>query len=165
MKVVIDAIATCLNNKAEYSSDVIKEALLALLKDEIPSFALMRTAFLAGQAHTELKKLMMMEIIPAMIKKKVWASAPKVWDGVLYGVKNFIAGYSKSVEPTLKALVTIPGSQLRPLLKVAPNIKIHIASLYHQLPQEEKDLLFHSGDSSDSDRLKLLREVINANVN
>eukprot|EP01038_Epipyxis_sp_PR26KG_P007092 gene7092-9677_t len=54
-KAVLDAIAVCLNNKADYSSDVIREALKALLTDDPPPLALMRTAILSSQSNTEVK--------------------------------------------------------------------------------------------------------------
>ena len=73
----------------------------------------------------------------SLIRKRVWNSAPKVWDGVNHGVKIFAE--HKSAEPTLRCLLGLPGLQLKSILKVAPKVKPLLGSLLKALSTEEKE--------------------------
>lgn len=141
-KAVLDAIALCLNNKSDYSGEVVKEALRALADDIVPAFALMRTAILGAQSFAEVKKFVLSDVIPAMIRKQVWASAPKIWEGVLYAVKNLGGTGNKQAEPSLLAMLGIPGTQLKALLKVAPLVKPIIGKLVQSISPDERDRYF-----------------------
>ena len=154
-KAVLDAITLCLNNKNEFHADVIKEALQTLQNDEIPPYALMRTAILASQSYAEMKKYVLQETIPILIKKMVWNIAPKVWEGVIFGIKNLITGNVKTVEPTLRALLTLPGKQLLSVLKVAVNTKQFVGQFFQGLSNDEKAAFF---SETDTEKNKLLRE-------
>lgn len=84
-----------------------------------------------------MKKFILSDVMPSLIRKRVWNSAPKVWDGVSHGVKIFAE--HKSAEPTLRCLLGLPGLQLKSILKVAPKVKPLLASLLKALSAEEKE--------------------------
>ena len=84
-----------------------------------------------------MKKFILSDVMPALIRKRVWNSAPKVWDGVSHGVKIFAE--HKSAEPTLRCLLGLPGLQLKSIIKVAPKVKPLLASLLKALSAEEKE--------------------------
>jgi hypothetical protein len=54
-KVILEAIGHCLASKDEFRSDVVREALAELLKDELPAQALMRTAILSVQVRLRIR--------------------------------------------------------------------------------------------------------------
>lgn len=159
-KLVLDAIALCLNNKAEYSGEVIRDCLRNLCADAVPVFALMRTAILASNTFAEIKKMVLVEVIPALIENRVWQSASKVWEGVLYYMKTITA--SKQLETSLLALCAIPGVQLKALFKVAPAAKGLMAKLLQGLSVEERDqrldkMADHRGDA---EKAKIVKELL-----
>ena len=138
-KTVLDAIAVCLGNKQEFTGDVVKEALRAMLVDPVPPYALMRTAILSGQSFSEVKRFVLGDVIPELVRKSVWASAPKLWEGVVYGAKNLAATGFKNSELTLRALLGVPAAQLKALVKVAPKVKEAMGKLLKTLSAEEKE--------------------------
>lgn len=169
---ILDAIALCMNNKSDYTSDIIKESLRMLLEDEIPTFALMRTAILAAKSYIELKKFVLADVIPAMIKKSVWSTSPKTWEGVIFCVKNLIESSSTITKPSetaMRSLLAIPGSQLKSVVKALPNIKPLICKLIKDLNTDEKDEIFsgkefglNSDYQNDPDKLKAIQEILNS---
>ncbi len=147
-KAVLDAIAVCLNNKADFSSEVVREALRLLLVDEVPALPLMRTAILAGQAFADVKRFVLSDVVPALVRKRVWVVAPKVWDGVLFAVKNFTAASAfKNSEHTLTVLLGLPAQQLRAVIKAAPNVVQPMARMLNAFSSEEERALVVSGGS------------------
>jgi hypothetical protein len=155
-KTVLDSIAMCLNNKTDFTADVVRESLAVLQSDEIPAIPLMRTAILSAQSFPELKKFVLNETIPAMMERRVWDVAPKVWEGVIFGIKNLIPAFSKSVELSLRALLRVPGVQLKAVFKVASGVKTILSQYYRTLSSEEKSEL---SDFEDKDKQKLLLEI------
>jgi hypothetical protein len=150
----------CLNNKMDFTAEVVKEALAVLQNDEIPAIPLMRTAILSAQSYPELKKFVLNETIPAMVERKVWEVAPKVWEGVIFGIKNLIPAFSKSVEQSLRALLRVPGAQLRAVFKVASSVKVILSQYYITLSSEEKSEL---SDPGDNEKQKVLLEIAGDN--
>lgn len=136
---MLDAIAVCLNNKADFSGEVIKEALKAMLVDEVPPSALMRTAILSSQSFSDVKRYVLSDVMPQLVRKCIWATAPKLWDGVIYGAKNLATAGFKNSELTLRALLGIPVIQLKGLLRVAPTVKAAMGKLLKTLSAEEKE--------------------------
>ena len=146
--------------------DIIKDSFKSLLLDDIPAFPLMRTAILASQSYAEVRRYVISEVIPALIKKKVWSSAPKVWEGVIYVVKHSNASGLKN-DYVLKAILSVPGVQLRSIIKSAPNCVEHLTTLLRNLsPDDKEDML--SGrwlDANaprtvpDSEKLKVIQEL------
>jgi hypothetical protein len=58
---------------------VVREGISDLLLDSVPAQALMRTAILSAQSYgNEMKKFMLSDVIPSMIRQRVWVTAPKV---------------------------------------------------------------------------------------
>lgn len=136
---MLDAIAVCLNNKSDFSGEVLKEALKTMLAEEVPPNALMRTAILSAQSFGEVKRYVLSDVIPHLVRKKVWTVAPKLWDGVVYGAKNLAAKDNKNSELTLRALLGVPALQLRSLLTVAPDVKQAMGKLLKTLSTEERN--------------------------
>lgn len=140
-KVLMQAIAICLKNQSDFNSAVVKDVLQTLLQDEIPANALMRTAILSAQSFPDIKKLVLMEIIPSLVRKAVWTTAPKLWEGVIHGADNCASSTisSKWLEPTLKSLLGVPGANLKALLKNTKNVKKPLAKYFQSLPKEERE--------------------------
>lgn len=137
-KVVLDTISLCLNNKAEYTAEVVKDALKTMLAEAVPPYAMMRTAILSGQSFGEVKKFVLSDVIPSLVRRSIWVESPKLWDGVCVATKNFAVG-GVNAEATLRALLGIPAAQLRALLRVAPNVKAVMAKVLKALAPEERD--------------------------
>lgn len=169
-KVLLDALAVCLNNKTDFSAEVVKDALRSLLQDEEPAFALMRTAILAAQSFPEVKKFVLSEVVPSLVRRRAWSVAPKVWDGVVFAVKTFAtAAGVKTSEQTLKSVMSIPGAQLRAVIKAAPTIVVPLAKLLRSLSESEREEVLSgrfsglpSVASGDSEKLLVVREILAA---
>lgn len=84
-----------------------------------------------------MKKFILSDVVPSLIRKKVWNLAPKVWEGVNHAVKIFAE--HKNAEPTLRCLLGLPGIQLKSILKAAPKVKPLLGSLLKALSAEEKE--------------------------
>jgi hypothetical protein len=166
-KSVLDAISVCLNNKSDYSGEVIKEALRTMLADEVPPHALMRTAILSSQSFGEVKRYVLSDVMPQLVRKRVWVTAPKLWDGVVYGAKNLAATGFKNSEFTLRALLGVPAAQLKGLLRVAPTVRTAMGKLLKTLSTEEKEEavsgrwagIAEDGAASLEEKQKLIKEI------
>ena len=84
-----------------------------------------------------MKKFILSDVVPSLIRGRVWNSAPKVWEGVSYAVKIFAE--HKNVEPSLRCLLGLPGIQLKSVLKAAPKVKPLLSNLLKSLSAEEKE--------------------------
>lgn len=84
-----------------------------------------------------MKKFMLSDIIPNLIRKRVWLSAPKIWDGVNHALKIFAE--HKNAEPTLRCILGLPGAQLKGVFKAAPKVKVPLANLLKALSAEERE--------------------------
>lgn len=156
-KVVLDALALCLGNKAEFGAEVVKEGLRALLSDAVPAFPLMRTAILAGQVSPDVKRFVLTDVVPALVGKRAWLSAPKVWDGVVFAVKSVPATGFRNLDQTVASLLELPGAQLRALLKAAPSATQPLASALSLLGAERIAELTQQG--GDAEKARLFKEL------
>lgn len=109
-KSILDCIEICIENSGEFRgwSDSIKDALTQML--EIDSLrplprGIMRTAIRATQTYPELRKFVLSFLMPKLMKMKVWVTSPKVWDGIVVGVKALTM--SKDAEATLRAVLGV----------------------------------------------------------
>ena len=123
---------------------------------------------------------MLSDIIPNLIRKRVWLSAPKIWDGVNHALKIFAE--HKNAEPTLRCILGLPGAQLKGVFKAAPKVKVPLANLLKALSAEEREeavsgkwagLLVSSGEGEgdggtepvpssipiDTEKLNILKEL------
>jgi hypothetical protein len=130
-----------LKNQSDFNAHVLKESLQVLMLDDSPHVALMRTALLSANHFSEVKKFVLMELIPTLVHRRVWVIAPKVWEGVLVGADSLTTGNvsSKWIEPTLRALLAVPGVTLKALLKVNKNLKRTLAKYLQSVPVDERD--------------------------
>jgi hypothetical protein len=138
-KTMLDAISLCLDNKSDFSGDVIKEVLRNMLADAVPPYALMRTAIISAQSFGDVKRYVLSDVIPGLVRKAIWEKAPKLWEGVVFGTKNLAVSGFKNSELTLRALLGVPAPQLQGLLKAAPTVKVPMAKLLKTLSEEEKE--------------------------
>ncbi len=100
---------------------------------------MMRTAIMSAQSFADVKKFLLTDVVPALCSKSVWASSSDLWKGVIYVANKFaVAGYKHS-ESTLRALLGVPGPQLRQVLKQAEGVKPQMAKLLGALSSEEKE--------------------------
>lgn len=130
---MIGAIGLCVNNKEEFQSDVLRDALGKLLQDSPPSWALMRTAILSFTQHSDLKKFVLSEVVLRLARQRTWEIAPKVWDGVAF-VMNKQATH-KDADPSIRCLLGLPADQIKAILysglqnNKIPLAKVPIAAL------------------------------------
>ena len=99
----------------------------------------------------------------------VWSTAPKLWEGVVYGAKNLAASGFKNSEYTLRALLGVPVAQLKSLLRVAPTVKAAMGKLLKTLSAEEKEEVISgkwaglTGEDSDTtvseEKQKLIKDI------
>lgn len=118
-----------------------------------------------------MKKFVLSDVVPSLIRKRVWNLAPKVWEGVNHAVKIFAE--HKNAEPTLRCLLGLPGIQLKSILKAAPKVKPLLGSLLKALSAEEKEesltgkwagIAVESVDSTgatavDAEKAKIIKEL------
>jgi hypothetical protein len=136
-KLLLNSIRLCLNDAEEFRSDVLKDALGKLVRDEAPSWALMRTVILAYVAHSDMKRFTLSEIIPCLVRKQAWSTAPKLWDGVMYAMKT-LAGH-KDAEPSIRCMLGLPAPQMKGVFKAAPQAKAVMGKVLKALSESEKE--------------------------
>eukprot|EP01036_Dinobryon_divergens_P036152 gene36152-47001_t len=120
-KELLDAIGVLMNNKVVRS----------LLQDDVPPFALMRTAILSAQSFADVKKFVLSNVVPLLVQKAVWNSYTDLWKGVIFVAKNFASStgsFKANTEQTMRALLMVPTQHLRALLKAALNVKPVLAA-------------------------------------
>ena len=128
----------CINNKSDYNSDIIKETLKTLLNEPTPPLALMRTAILSSNMYHDIKRYVLSDIIPNLVKRKVWLlNPPEEWNGVVYVSKNLDNVALKNCEPTLRSFLGLLSTQLKILLKKAPNLKQLLSKLVKTFSTDE----------------------------
>ena len=121
LKSLKDAIGLCISDKDEFTPEIMKEAILTLLEDEIPALALMRTVLLSAQTMPSMQKFALQEVIPRLVRKKTWSVAPDVWEGVLMCVKMFEG--QRDFDATIRAFVGLPMTQLKSVITIAKDVK------------------------------------------
>lgn len=148
---MLDAIAQCLNNKAEFSAEIVRDSLSTLCGDEVLPFALLRTAILAAQAFSDIKRYLCLDMLPTLLDRHVHISAPKVWEGCVVAIKTFVVPANKHVDPTISALWRLPGAQVKAVLKIAPQVKPMLAKVAAAAGADS------IGD--DAEKTKILKEL------
>ena len=105
------------NESSNVDMDVVDEVSTAAVLAPIPTI-IMRTSILASSKYDECKKFVFQNVIPMLIKRTVWITAPQVWDGVALFIKKFTAASTqKDIEITLRAILGIPTERLRLLIE------------------------------------------------
>lgn len=141
---MVQCIKTCLDNKEEYTSEIMKEVLTILMNDDQPPEQFMRTVIVSSQAYPDVKKFTLNKLVPCLIKKKLWQT-----NSYLKGISNivhFLIKVSKDyaiAELTLKCLLGLPGTQLEYILKNAPKsapvVTTQLAILLKSLSATDKE--------------------------
>ena len=157
-KELLDAIGVLMNNKMDFGGEVIKECLRSLLQDDVPPFALMRTAILSAQSFADVKKFVLSDVVPLLVQKAVWNSSTDLWKGVIFVAKNFASStgaFKVNTEQSMRALLMVPTQHLRALLKAAPNVKPLLGTALQSLSAEDRLPLL----AGDGEKEKLLKEL------
>ena len=134
-KIVNNCIKICIDSDAEFSADVLKDALSKLLEDSVVVNFFMRTIILSYNAHPELKKFVLSEVLPTLVRKRVWVASKSVWEGVPIAMKALAT--SRDAEPSLRAMLCLPGPQLQTLLKFK-EIKAPLVKVLKALSESER---------------------------
>jgi hypothetical protein len=171
LKTLLEAIGICLGAKEEFNSDVIKDCLNILLNDPVPPTPIMRTVILSSQSQPDVRKFGLGIVIPSLIKKKVWITMPKVWEGIPHAAKVLVG--NRDSEATVRALLGLPYTQLKEVLEIAPAVKIQMVRLLRALSVSERDEVVSGrwvGLESEniglkqSEREKLIRDISNPSI-
>ena len=136
-KSLLEAISVCLGSKEIFNAEVLRETLGELVKDEPIPIPFMRTVILATQAMPEMKKYVLHEVVPKLISRQVWDTAPKIWDGVVMFMKSAVS--HREAEPTLRGILGLPYPQLHAILKLVPAAATPLANVLNALSREEFD--------------------------
>lgn len=169
-KLYLDSISAVLSDIQTFTGEVIKEALSLMVDDEVLPVSLVRTALLASKAHTDVKKYLLNEFIPTLIRKKIWSTAPLHWEGIKHCVKTYAVGQvaQNIVEPTYRAILGLPGNQLKAILAAAPTVKPSLTNLLKVLSSEEKEEVIsgrwigisaEGQSATDTDKPKIIKEL------
>ena len=158
-----DMVGTVLNLE-EVRGDTITDCLRVLLEDDIPCRLFMRTAIISSQKHSDVRSFVLAVVIPTLIRRKVW-SLPKaqkvLWDGVCHAVKLLAA--HRSAEPTLRAVLALPGAQLKEMVVVA---KEPLKKFLQLLSVEEREEVVSGrwagleGEQGQGGKDKLKRDIL-----
>ena len=147
-KIYLAAISVCLTDVAIFTGDILRDAIKIMLDDEMMPVALVRTALLASKAHMEVKRFVLSDVIPILIRKKIWLTTPIHWEGLRHCVKNYAvpttttAQNQSLIEPTLRSILGLPGKELKSIITVAPLIKPSLTKLLKVLsPNEKEDVI------------------------
>ena len=143
-KAILDSIEVCLSNKTDFKADTIKEVLRSLLLDEVPVLPIMRTAIRCSQTlGLDVRLFVVGEVIPALIKKQVWISSPRVWEGVAFAAKMLIEQKEidfglATVKDLMRAVLSLPLQQLQCVVQNAPKLKAPILEYANTLDADGK---------------------------
>lgn len=139
-KAYVDSISVCITDVTTFTGDVVRDAMKIMMDDDVLPVALVRTALLASKAHNDVKKYVLNDFIPILIKRKIWVTTPVHWEGLKHCVKNYAVGPpAAQVEPTLRAVLGLPGPQLKSVVAAAPTIKTTLAKLLKVLSATERE--------------------------
>jgi hypothetical protein len=130
-------IQLCLKEQSLFTASTFHDAITDLLKDEQAPVLLLWTAIIAAQKHASVKDLVLMQVIPQQVRKKVWQTSKEPWQGVVTAVKIF--GTASKAESTLRALLGLPAAQLLQVIKVGSAVKKPLADLLLRLSPEERE--------------------------
>ena len=167
-----DIIALCLERE-DFDGTVINEALFHLEKDEKPCYFLMRTGILSAKKYKDVRKYLLSETVPKLIRKRVWAIRDEitnklpVWEGVVQCVKMYADG--KDVEQMNRCVLALDGPRLGMVLKIAPKVKPILAKLLKTLSTKEKEEVVtgrwagieHEKGKVDSEKKRIIEELQN----
>lgn len=140
-KSYLDCISICLTDINNFTGDVIREAISMMSDDENLPVALIRTALLASKAHNDVKKYVLVDLIPKLIRRKIWITTPVHWEGVKMYIKTYATPQQPAnvMEPTLRSILALPGLQLKSIIALSPHIKSLLSKLLKSLSTDEKD--------------------------
>jgi hypothetical protein len=136
-KAVRESIELCLQNRNDFRSDVIREALETMSQDPVPPLMLMRTVILACQAYPELKRVALRTVLPRLLDRKIWDTSPKLWEGFVVCVKQLAS--HRDAGDLLRDLLRVPFETLRSLVKVATTVEEPLARIVSRMSDREME--------------------------
>jgi hypothetical protein len=164
-KAYLAVIDLCLANKGDFHAKVIKDCMEMVVNppeltgsadaDEkdvdkyskwwIPPFAIMRMAILSAKNYPELiGSYVLHTMIPTFIRRQVWITAPKVWEGVVMAAKILAVSGTVHAEATIRALLGMPGPQLLGVLKVASYLLPVMKKVLAGMSSEHRETLLRA---------------------
>eukprot|EP00605_Chrysophyceae_sp_TOSAG23-4_P003041 GSChrysophyteH1.ASY1.ANO1.3346.1 assembled CDS len=165
-----DIIGVCLERE-DFDADVIRETLFNLVEDKSVSIYLMRTGLLSAKKYKEVRKYLLQDTVPKLIRRKVWAEKDPVsgkypvWEGVIQCVRLF--GDAKDSEQMLRCVLSLDGPRLALVMKVAPKIQVILAKLLKTLSTKEREDVItgrwagiaHSSGKVDTEKKKIFESL------
>ena len=180
-KSISTLIDICLERR-DFDRETIKETLFNLTEDEEPCTNVMRTGILSANKISDVKKFLLSDIIPKMIKKKVWTFPGKtgkypVWNGVVISIKNYAeqkdASSMAAAEQMLRCVLSLPALQLKQVIKAGQDkgVKETLAKLMKALSTREKDEIVSgrhvwadAPKQIDKDKEKIITDLQNTKI-
>lgn len=181
VKQITDAIGICAAAKDEFTGDVFVDALSDLLSDTPPPLLIMRTAITSSQIfekiYPEVRKFLFTKVVPSLLRRRVWAIAPRIFDGIaavftakVNLLKEGREDIFRDAEPSLRCLLGLPGGQLKMILKSAPYVKTFLTKVLKALSAAEKeevisgrwaglDITQEEATKGDVEKKKIIKEL------
>ena len=128
---------------ADFDGEVVREVLFNLVEDTHLSLYLVRTGILSARKYKEVRKFLLQETVPKLIRRRVWTARDEnsgkfpVWEGVVQCVRYFCD--SKDSEQMLRCVLSLDGPRLAVVMKVAPKVPAILAKLLKTLSTKERE--------------------------
>jgi len=170
-RVQIRDLLGILLDREDYDGETIRETLFNLVEDEVPCLYLMRTGILSAKKYKDVRKYLLSETVPKLIRKRVWTikdeSSGKypVWEGVVQCVR--LMADQKDAEQMLRCVLSLDGPRLAMVLKIAPKVSPILAKLLKTLSVREREDVItgnwagiaHDKNKVDSEKKKIIEEL------
>ena len=170
-RVQIRDLLGVLLDREDFDGETIRETLFHLLQDEVPCLYLMRTGILAAKKYKDVRKYLLSETVPQLIRKKVWAIRDEnsgkypVWEGVVQCVR--LMADQKDAEQMLRCVLSLDGPRLSMVMKIAPKVAPILASLLRTLSVKEREEIItgqwagiaHEKGKVDSEKKKIIEDL------
>ena len=131
----------------------------------------MRTGLLSAKKYKEVRKYLLQDTVPKLIRRKVWTEKDPVsgkypvWEGVIQCVRLF--GDAKDSEQMLRCVLSLDGPRLALVMKVAPKIQVILAKLLKTLSTKEREDVItgrwagiaHSSGKVDTEKKKIFESL------
>jgi len=170
-RVQIRDLLGVLLDREDYDGETIRETLFNLVEDAIPCLYLMRTGILSAKKYKDVRKYLLSETVPKLIRKRVWTIKDEnsgkypVWEGVVQCVR--LMADQKDAEQMLRCVLSLDGPRLAMVMKVAPKVSPILAKLLKTLSVREREDVItghwagiaHEKNKIDSEKKKIIEEL------
>ena len=170
-RVQIRDLLGLLLDREDSDGETIRETLFHLVEDEVPCLYLMRTGILSAKKYKDVRKYLLSETVPKLIRKRVWTMKDEnsgkypVWEGVVQCVR--LMADHKDAEQMLRCVLSLDGPRLAMVMKVAPKVSPILAKLLKTLSVREREDVItgnwagiaHEKNKVDSEKKKIIEEL------